>query len=324
MNKPKIYISIGVFVFVAAILFPVQLMVERPMLITERFWPGVGWFQIFLMGLYGALLFYKMHNPANVNKWRKWSWTLFSVVFFGQLILGISGFETFLMTGDLHLPVPAMIVAGPVYRFEIGFMTILFLTTIILSGPAWCSHFCYFGALDNLAAAQSKKPRSFKLRKAFSITTLSIVVAGALLMCFLGTSAETAAIAGGIFGIIGIGIILSLSRKQRMMVHCTAYCPVGTVINYLGRINPFRMYIDNNCTSCNLCTRYCLYDALRPEDIANKKPGTSCTLCGDCVTSCHAGSIKYKFLSLSPEASRNLYLFITVGIHTVFLALARI
>lgn len=324
MNKRTIYLSVGVFVFVISVLIPVRLFVERPMLITERFWPGVGWIQIFIMGLYGAFLYYKMHNPANVHKWRKWSWSLFSLVFFGQLILGISGFEKFLMTGELHLPVPAMIVAGPVYRAEIGFMTVLFLTTIVLSGPAWCSHFCYFGALDNLAAARGKRPRSFKLRNIFSITTLSSVVFGALFMRLIGTTAETAALVGGVFGIVGIGVILILSRKQRMMAHCTAYCPVGTIINYLGRINPFRMYIDNNCTSCNLCARHCLYDALKPEDIAAGRPGITCTLCGDCVTSCHTGSIKYKFLKMSPEASRNLYLFITVGIHAVFLALAGI
>jgi ferredoxin-type protein NapH len=37
-------------------------------------------------------------------------------------------------------------------------MTILFLSTVLLSGPAWCSYFCYFGALDN-AAAQGRPDR---------------------------------------------------------------------------------------------------------------------------------------------------------------------
>jgi hypothetical protein len=52
MNKRKLYISVGLFVFVFSVLVLVQLMVERPMLIAERFWPGVGWLQIFIMGLY--------------------------------------------------------------------------------------------------------------------------------------------------------------------------------------------------------------------------------------------------------------------------------
>ena len=39
---------------------------------------------------------------------------------------------------------------------------------------------------------------------------------------------------------------------------------------------------------------------------------------------CRDNSIKYKYLKLSPEASRNLYLFFTISLHAVFLALARI
>ena len=85
------------------------------------------------------------------------------------------------------------------------------------------------------------------------------------------------------------------------------------------------MYIEKDtCTLCNLCTSRCNYDALNREDILNSKPGITCTLCGDCVGSCHAGSIKYKFLKLSPESSRNLYLFFTVSLHAVCLALGRI
>ena len=33
--------------------------------------------------------------------------------------------------------------------------------------------------------------------------------------------------------------------EEGRMVHCTAYCPVGTVVNLTRFVNPFRMYIDN-------------------------------------------------------------------------------
>jgi hypothetical protein len=41
-------------------------------------------------------------------------WTFFSVVFFAQLVLGLAGMPSMLMTGELHAPVPALILAGPV------------------------------------------------------------------------------------------------------------------------------------------------------------------------------------------------------------------
>ncbi len=325
-KKSKYILAISVFVFVAVNLIMVQLKVKKTMLLAERFWQGGAWVEIFFISLYGAVVVYYMHNPANVAKWRKYTWGLFSLIFFSQLLLGISGFHTFLMTaGKLHLPVPAMIIGGPIFRYKIGFMTVLFLSTIILSGPAWCSHLCYFGALDNLLANGKPEKGKIKFKKQLKATTAILIVFGALLMRLLGTSYFTAAIAGGAFGIVGILIIVLLSRKKGKMVHCTSYCPVGTLINYARFINPFRMYIEEStCTLCNVCTSHCRYDALNPEDIANKKPGITCTLCGDCITSCHAGSVKYKLFKFSPETSRNIWLFITVSLHAIFMALARL
>jgi len=109
------------------------------------------------------------------------------------------------------------------------------------------------------------------------------------------------------------------------MVHCTAYCPIGTLVS-LGRfLNPFRMRIDNDtCTDCMACTRSCRYDALRKKDILARKPGLTCTLCGDCVSSCHKGSIRYHLFRLPPQSARNVYLVVTVTLHAATMALARI
>ncbi len=119
----------AVFLLVLFLLAPVQLIVERPMLLLERFITGGGWIQILLIAIYGALVAHKMQDPKQVLAWRKYTWFAFSVVFFSQLALGLGGFDKFLMTGKLHLPIPMMIVAGPIYRGHTSVMTILFLST---------------------------------------------------------------------------------------------------------------------------------------------------------------------------------------------------
>ena len=241
-----------------------------------------------------------MISADNTAKWRKITWTVFSVVFFSQLILGILGFEKFLMTGMLHLPIPALIIGGAVYKFKFGFMPILFLSTVILSGPAWCSQLCYFGAMDFQASSQKKgKPKAIKNKAALKHTFLAIVVVGAIVLRFLDLSYLLTGIIAGSFGIAGVLIIIFISHKRKMMYHCSVYCPVGTILQYMKYINPFRMYIeDSSCTNCMLCTPSCKYDALNPEDIKNKKPGLSCTYCGDCISSCHSSSIKYKVFNI--------------------------
>jgi len=313
-----------VFLFVGTVLAIVQLKVQNPMILLERFIPGGGWIEIPLIAFYGAFVTWKMQNPKNVAVWRRNTWLVFSFVFFSQFLLGLIGFDTFLMTGKLHLPVPTMILSGPIYRAELSFMTILFISTIVLSGPAWCSHLCYFGALDNYSvAAKNPGNKSIKNKWAIKYSIMLLVIAVTLALRWLNTSWQTAALIGGLFGVVGLVVILFISRRKGKMVHCVVYCPIGTVVNYLRFLNPFRMYIDNSCTLCMKCTSFCKYDALNPEDIKKEKPGLSCTLCGDCVTSCHVNSIKYKFFGLKPDTARKLYLFITISIHAVFMALAR-
>jgi len=314
-----------VFFFILFLLCFVQMKVENPMLILERFVKGGGWFEIGMAGIYGAIVAYHMQSPEKVAAWRKYTWFAFSVVFFSQLILGLSGLEKFLMTGKLHLPVPMMILAGPIYRGHTSVMTILFLSTVVLSGPAWCSHLCYFGAIDSLAAGGRSRRTPMRNKWALKSTVLLLVIAAAIALRWMKVPVLTATLIAAGFGIVGLGIILLISRKEGRMVHCTAYCPIGTLVNLTRFVNPFRMHIDNtSCTDCMACTRHCKYDALNRSDILKRKPGITCTLCGDCVSSCHSSAIRYRFLRLSPERSRNLYLFITITLHACTLVLARI
>lgn len=273
--------------------------------------------------MYGAVVAYFMQNPKKVPYWRRLTWLIFSIIFFIQLFLGIIGFEKFLMTGKLHLPVPSMILMGPIYREQISFMTILFLSTIILSGPAWCSHLCYFGAIDNFTANPTGINKALKHKKRIKHILFLLIIIIILIFKAFRITTLYATIAGILFGTIGLFIIIFLSGRKGKMYHCIYYCPIGTIVNYLRYINPFRLRINKNCTFCWECSSVCKYDALNKEDIKNKKPGITCTLCGDCIYICESQSIYYKFFSLSPHLSRNIYLVITISLHAVFLALAR-
>ncbi len=313
-----------VFAITAILLSFVQLKVDNPLLLLERFMTGGGWIEIVMIALYAALVAYHMQDPKKAAIWRKYTWFAFSVVFFAQLIIGLFGYESFLMTGKLHLPVPMMILAGPIYRGHTSVMTILFLSTVILSGPAWCSHLCYFGAIDNLSAIRKTSRTPLRYKWALKSTVMILVIAGTIALRWMQVPVLAATLIAGGFGMVGLGVILLISRREGRMVHCTAYCPIGTIVNLTRFVNPFRMYIDNNsCTDCLACTKHCKYDALNLSDIVSRKPGLTCTFCGDCVTSCHAGSIKYRFLGLSPGAARNLYLLITISLHACTMALAR-
>lgn len=328
MSNQKLFIKVVLpsFLITFGLLSIVQIKGHLQMIIAERFFHHGGWIEIFLLSIYAGFLSYKMSDQKNTAKWRMYSWILFSIVFYVQLTLGLLGFEKFLLTGNLHVPVPAVILAGPIYRFEFSIMPVLFLSTIILSGPSWCSHLCYFGGIDNVFSNSKKYPKQIPIKNKmqWKYSFLAIIVIFTILLRILSIPPLYAAFFGISLGVIGLLIMSFISRKRKKMIHCTVFCPIGTLVMYLKFINPFRIRINSSCTSCMLCMKHCKYDALNKEDIEAGKPGLTCTYCGDCITTCKFSSIEYKFPGLSAVNSRLLYIVITVSLHAAFLGLGMI
>lgn len=319
-------VGVSTFIFSGAILSIVQIKTDPAQLVLERFLPGAGWAEAFVLALYGGWLSTKMLDPAFSAKWRSRIWLAFSIVFFTQLFLGIAGIEQFLLTGKLHLPLPALILADPLYRDGLSiFMPILFLVSMLLLGPAWCSHLCYIGPLDNFAAKQKPLPGPIPkwIQKA-RIGILVLMVVCAVALRFSGLSVSVAFFAASAFGIIGLVIMAVWSRKTGVMTHCTFWCPMGLLANWLGRLSPFRIRIGNECTQCGMCATRCRFNALSPSDIEQKRPAIGCTLCGDCESACENSQIGYHFLGLSKDSARALFIFLVVSAHTLFLGLAKI
>ena len=294
-------------------------------LLLDRFLPGLGWLQIVLIAIYAGIITQLLLKENNIAKIRIRIWTLFSIVFFSQFLSGILISDKFLMSGKLHIPIPAVILAGPIYRGEGFFMPILFLSTIILTGPAWCSYLCYFGAMDGITASGKKKPlfpkESWKTLR-FFITLVVIITAIFLRVYNIPTIiAVSAAIS---FGAIGILIVIFISHKRGFMGHCSYYCPIGLLSNLLGKVSPFRIKIDSTCNNCMVCIPVCRYNALSAKNLASGSPGFNCTLCGDCVDSCSSHSINYKIFNLSPDKSRTLFTIIIAVIHAIFMGIARL
>ncbi|BAH77025.1 4Fe-4S binding protein [Solidesulfovibrio magneticus] len=314
------------FWIAVTLLAVARAKVDFPILLLDRFAPGWGWLEITALGLYAAWLTGLMLAAPRTGPLRSRYWGAFSLVFFGQLALGLAGATVFLMTGALHLPVPALIAAGPAYRGGGYFMPILYLSTVLLVGPGWCSHLCYIGAADD-ACARLGRPVPRRLpagRTWWRAATLALTVGGALVLRWLEVPLGVAVTAAAVFGLVGLGIMATFSRKAGVMVHCAMYCPIGLLGNILGKISPWRVRIGQGCDGCGRCSRVCRYLALTPADLDKGRPGLSCTLCGDCLSACPGGRIGLRFPGLSPEAARQAFFALVVALHAVFLGVARI
>ena len=316
-----------IFVLVTLGLVIARHEAPFPVLLADRYLPGWGWAEIFVLSFYAQWLGGLMLRPKGHRTWRPRIWGLFSVVFFLQLSFGLFGMDQMLMTGDLHLPVPALILGGPVFRGGGFFMLILFFATVLLVGPAWCSHLCYIGAWDDVMSRLGPRPahqvRLFPLSHVGRGTTLVLTVITALLLRSMGVAGELAILFAVFFGLVGVGIMVFVSRKVGIMTHCTTFCPMGLVANVVGKISPWRIRIATNCTRCGACFSRCRYNALDERRLEKGSPALSCTLCGDCISACAHKQIGYTFPGLSGDNARTVFLVLVVSLHAIFLGVAR-
>jgi ferredoxin-type protein NapH len=324
--KPKSYAFAISALLPLVILIPVQMRVTRPMLLVERFWPGAGWIEIALLAVYSLWLFQGALNAKSAANFRRRYWIFFSVVFFAQLLIGLTLNPAFLMSGELHLPVPALILAGPLYRGAGFFMLILLLSTILVAGPGWCSHLCYIGAWDFAAATAKRKPAriSRNLTLAMRYFILALVMVSALIFNLSKVRGEVAFGVALAFGLLGVVVMAAFSRRDGYMVHCTRYCPVGGFVSLFSRFYPLRVKIDRStCDHCMACATRCRYDALTGEDVKSGQAGWNCTLCGDCLSSCAKKSMSVKSF-FGEKDVWPAYQAVVIGLHAAFIGLARL
>ena len=324
--QPRPWIAPAVsFCLTGGLLSLVQTQGPFPLLLAERFVPGAGWVEAALLAGYAATMTNRLLLPRRSALWRRRLWRLFSFAFFTQLVLGLAGFERFLMTGDLHVPVPAVIAAGPVFRAERFFMPLLFSATVLLVGPAWCSFLCYMGAWDDAAATRKRFASDLpRWRHPVRVAILLLVIGAAATLRAAGASMQVATCLAGAFGVLGVAVMLLFSRRSGVMAHCSVYCPIGLAANVFGRINPFRLKIDASCSRCGACGKVCRYGALPPEALERGRPDLACTLCGDCVGACADASISFTVGGIGAPWARAAFLVLAGSLHAVFLGVARI
>lgn len=332
-----------------ALLLPVWIM-KPELLVLERFFPQWGSLQLTLAGFWAALaagwLSGKKSPQARMRLWR-----VFSLVFFAQLVMGLLFESRFLLSGQLHLPVPGLIAAAPVYRGGGWFMLGLFSFSTLLVGAAWCSYLCYFGVWDATAAkacaggpcglapmhkplgtgtANSPAPQGMarrapawlpRLRLIMLVLTLGIP----LLLRLGGAPIEAALSCALLLGLLALPASLFVSRKAGYAAYCRGLCPLGLLAKWLGRLAPWRVRRTGSCRRCMACVRVCRQDALG-DPATTSAPNADCTLCRDCVAVCPQKALSITFFGLpgSQSWAGPAFVALLAALHAAFLAMARI
>jgi len=75
---------------------------------------------------------------------------------------------------------------------------------------------------------------------------------------------------------------------------CRYLCPLGGLLGLLSRFSLFRRIVNENCTSCAICSRRCPTGTIDPARNFASDPA-ECTVCYNCAGSCPKGSTTFQW-----------------------------
>ncbi len=323
------FLRAAVFMAVFLSLYYIRKSAPFEMLLLERFFPGLGMAEIFLAAWYGSFTAGLLADRRKSRKARTRLWLFFAGAFIVQFALGLLGVSQMLLTGRLHVPIPAFILYGGVFRESLNAMPFIVLVSTLLLGSAWCSMLCYFGPFDALASqGKALQPLPRFLQSALCWgrpAVLAVGIGAAFILKHIGMSTGTAVSLACAYAFLSLLAMAALSRRYGGMMHCTAFCPMGLAVAWLGRLSPWRLRVDSSsCDSCGACEKVCRWRAITPESRAKGKALLRCTLCRDCIGVCHKNALSLRCAGLAPQVSERLFAGVLAALHAIFLACAMV
>ena len=86
--------------------------------------------------------------------------------------------------------------------------------------------------------------------------------------------------------------IIAVLAWRHGRTYCNTICPVGTVLSFFSRFSWLKVRFDEKkCRNCSMCSKNCKAACI---DFKNHKVDYSrCVVCGDCISSCKFGALKY-------------------------------
>lgn len=208
-----------------------------------------------------------------------------------------------------------------------GFYTIgvFYIFSTLAIGQGFCSWVCFYGGIDEFFSKIFKK-RAIKLDSVpgnvrdfplgfllFLLLSSIILFEPIFCLWFCPLKMTTAFLNNGetltykiqiiIFVLIGIIFLVLLPLLTKKRAFCSFICPFGAFISVAGRVNPYRLEIENEeCKKCGKCISVCPSLAIKDNyEITNY-----CTKCFKCVDECPENAIKLKLIK---NNSDSLFIF---------------
>lgn len=321
-----------------------------------------------IAGIFFVTLFYLMMKTGRTYRWRRVFFVTLGVLFPIQFI-----HEVMVMRGTMgipieemiagrtpfcHLPIPTIILPAALFRTVVfpgsllpnggmsegGMfsMVAIWLGVSLVIGKGWCSYACFFGGIEEGAAAVFKRARIRKIDPRFRYVPWAVLLAMVLLslalfepaycmwLCpfkavseYVAARNVTGMVQNGIFIVLFAALVIALPLLTKKRTQCSFFCPFGAFQQLFDKLSVFEVRIDKSrCNDCNLCQSSCPTMSITKESVAEGRALMSCTRCGACVDACtkHAAvwHIKGTQVDVKPERARLMFLYGAWAMSTMF------
>ncbi len=271
----------------------------------------VEWILLAAVTLYGALLAERLVNARRHAPIRRLAFRLFSIVFLFQFFWGVFLSSAWLFGGEAALPHPAFLLLAPVGAVKGVHLFALWALSLLVAGPAFCSHLCWLGTWDHFAASRkgTPSPRAFPRAR--------LMTGGALLAayfaCALLLPRQISVSLGFLFALGSVLVMILGSRRRRTPLQCGLVCPLGALTGALSRISIFRI---EKASGKHLPADACPYGQFTPSPARGRLP-EGCTLCGDCLDRASSYDLRMRLFALKFDAYP-LFAALIGGLHAAF------
>lgn len=165
----------------------------------------------------------------------------------------------------------------------------------LLFGRGWCGYACWTAmVLDLLPYKRPQGERKKWGWLRYVTFALSLLFVGALFV-FQAPGKERIMFWSFLIGNVlyyGVGIALALVLKDNR-AFCKYLCPITVFLKPMSKYALLRVKVDEaKCISCGKCKKVCPMDVDVTDNSRQRKNGTECILCMECVDGCPKQALK--------------------------------
>lgn len=165
----------------------------------------------------------------------------------------------------------------------------------LLFGRGWCGYACWTAMVLDLLPYKRPQNERKKWGWLRHVTfALSLLFVGALFV-FQAPGKERIMFWSFLIGnalYYGAGIALALAWKDNR-AFCKYLCPITVFLKPMSKYSLLRVKVDEaKCISCGKCKMVCPMDVDVTDNSRQRKNGTECILCMECVDGCPKQAIK--------------------------------